>query len=87
LRRPIGEAAGQPEAIDAIANGTALTTEEQFECLLVIRDLTFPRGVAPLMQRLTALFGSAAGPSGRDQDTSLPLEPNGSLPTDMSLPQ
>jgi hypothetical protein len=40
------------------------------------------------MARLTALFGGlVVGPSGRDQDTNAPPEPNGSLPAGMSLPQ
>jgi hypothetical protein len=84
----IAEAAGQPEAAETIVNGGGLAADEVLDCLLVVRELTFPRGVGPLMERLMALLGSTvAGPSGRAQDTSAPPAPNGSLPADMSLPQ
>jgi hypothetical protein len=84
----IAEAAGQPEAAETIVNGGALTADELLDCLLVIRELTFPRGVGPLMERLTALLGgNVAGQSGRALDTNAPREPNGSLPQGMSLPQ
>jgi hypothetical protein len=82
----IAEAAGQPEAAETIVNGGGLAADELLDCLLAVRDLTFPRGVAPLLARLPALLGGG-GPSGRDQDTSAPPEPNGLLPADMSLPQ
>jgi hypothetical protein len=85
----IAEAADQPGAADTIINGTALTAEEVLDCLLVIRDLTLPRGVSPLTARLEALLSGRAvtGPFGRGPDTNVPLEPNGLLPADMSLPQ
>lgn len=75
----IAAAAGQPEAAEGIADGSGLAPDEALECLMVIRDLTFPRGVAPLMARLGALIGGA-GP-GRAADTNSPPVPNGSLPT------
>jgi hypothetical protein len=79
----IAEAADQPDAAEAITSGAALTPDEILECLLAIRDLTFPRGVGPLMERLAALLGPVAvGPSGRALDTSSPPVPNGSLPAD-----
>jgi hypothetical protein len=80
----IAEAAGQPEAAEAITGGSALTPDEAMECLLAIRDLTFPRGIDPLMVRLAALLrgGTVAGPSGRAPDTTSLPAPNGSLPAD-----
>jgi hypothetical protein len=74
----VAEAAGQPEAAEAISSGSALAPDELLDCLTVIRDLTFPRGIAPLMQRLTAFIGGGAGPSGRALDTSLPPQPSNS---------
>jgi hypothetical protein len=79
----IAEAAGQPEAAEAITSG-ALTPDEAMECLLAIRDLTFPRGLDPLMVGLAALLsgGAVAGPSGKAPDTTSQPAPNGSLPAD-----
>jgi hypothetical protein len=76
----IAEAAGQPEAVNAIADG-ALALDELTECLGVVRDLTMPHGAAPLLQRLTALLdGGVVGLSGRARDMSSPPRPNGSSP-------
>jgi hypothetical protein len=78
----IAEAAGQPEAGDAIADG-ALALDELTECLVVVWDMTMPNGAAPLLHRLTALFGgNVVGLSGRVQDTSTPPVPNGSSQPD-----
>jgi hypothetical protein len=81
----VAEAADQPQAAEAIANG-ALALEDLAECLVVIRDLTMPNGVAPLFDRLTALVG-AAGQSGREAVTSAQKPPNSLLPADMTPPQ
>jgi hypothetical protein len=78
----IAEAAGQPEAAQAVSDGTALMPDETLECLLVIRDLTFPRGIGPLMERLAALIGGGVVSLGRARDTSSLPAPNGSLPAD-----
>jgi hypothetical protein len=84
----IAGAAGQPEAAAHLANGSGLAPDEILDCLLVIRDLTFPRGVAPLWARLTALIGGgAAGPSGKAADMSMPQQPSNSLLQDTSLVQ
>jgi hypothetical protein len=81
----IAEAAGQPEAVAAIAAGNALSMDEEIDCLEVIRDLTFPRGVDPLLKRLAALL--AGHPSGRVPAMSAQPLPNGSLPMDMPAPK
>jgi hypothetical protein len=79
----IAEACDQPDAAEAIANGLVLAPDEIIECLLAIRDLTFPRGLGPLMDRLGALLGGIApGLYGRDQDTISPPMRNGLLPAD-----
>lgn len=79
----IAEAAGQPEAADAIAAGS-LTPDEVLDCLVAIRDLTFPRGVGPLFERVGALMAlaGAAGPPGKDQATNAPPLPNSLSPPD-----
>jgi hypothetical protein len=84
----IAEASGQPGAADAIVNGSALSPDEALDCLQAIAELTFPRGVAPLLARVMALLGSSvgAGPSGRDQVMTMQPPPNGSLPEDTLLP-
>jgi hypothetical protein len=75
----IAEAAGQPEAVAAIADG-ALDLDELTDCLVVVRDLTMPHGAAPLLERLTALLGgNVGGLSGRVPGMSSPPVPNGSL--------
>jgi hypothetical protein len=80
----IAEAAGQPEAAEAVAGGS-LAPDELLDCLTVIRDLTFPRGISPLVERLTALLGGiAVGPSGRDLDMNVPQGPSNSLLQDTS---
>lgn len=80
----IAEAAGQPEAAEKIANGGGLTPEEMLDCLTAIRDLTFPRGLSPLLDRLTALVGgtAAAAPSGRAPAMNAPPPPSSSSPPD-----
>jgi hypothetical protein len=80
----IAEAAGQPDAVGAIADG-ALTPDEMLDCLTVIHELTFPRGIRPLLQRL-GLAGPDASepvPDGKDQATSTPPPPSNSSPPDM----
>jgi hypothetical protein len=85
----IAEAADQPDAAEALANGAVLTPDEMYECISVIFDLTFPRGVVPLLQKLTVLAGHAAapGPVGRDQDGNGPQAPRNSSPADMMAAQ
>jgi hypothetical protein len=86
----IALAAGQPEAAEKIVDiGAGLAPDEILECLEVIYDLTFPRGIAPFLQKAIGLLAppvpanGAAGPSGRAPDTSTPQEPKSSLPPDM----
>ena len=74
----IAEAADQPEAADAILNGGRLAPDEIVECLTVIRDLTFPRGVRPLLERIAALAG-ANDQLGKAADMSTPQQPSNSL--------
>jgi hypothetical protein len=78
----IAEAAGQPEAADKIADGNLLTPEEMLDCLEAIHDLTFPRGMRPLLERLGFATPTAApDPGGKDQATNTPQPPsNSSLP-------
>jgi len=83
----IAEAARQPEAADHLANG-ALSLEEMIECFGAVRDLTAPRGIVPLMERLAALFGADAdGLSGGVQAMSSPSRPSNSSAADMTPPQ
>ena len=82
----IASAAGQPDAAHAIANGGGLAPDELLDCLEAIRDLTFPRGIAPLLARAMGLLGPGAGPSGRAPVMSSPPPPNGSLPADTLSP-
>jgi hypothetical protein len=80
----IAEAARQPEAAEAVANG-ALTLDEVAECLSLVRELTAPGGIGPLMARLARLLGEDfVGGIGRVPGTSAPLPPNNSLAQDMS---
>jgi hypothetical protein len=81
----IAEAAGQPEAAGKIAGSMMLAPDEVLDCLIAIRDLTFPRGgVAPLLARLTALLGGGAvGLPGRDPAMNTPPPPSNSSPPDM----
>jgi hypothetical protein len=81
----IAEAADQPDAAEAIANGSAMSPDEAVDCLTVIFDLTFPRGAAPLLEKLTALVGREAvsGRPGRDQVTNGQRAPKNSSPPDM----
>jgi hypothetical protein len=75
----IAQSAGQPEATDTIAD--ALSLDDLADCLIAIRDLTMPNGVAPFMDRITRLASGASGaPSGRGPDTNTPPRPNGSSP-------
>jgi hypothetical protein len=77
--------ADQPDAAEHVATSGALTLDEVIDCLTAIRDITFPRGVAPLLARLTMLAGElVAGLPGRDQAMSAPPAPNGSLPQGMT---
>jgi hypothetical protein len=80
----VAEAAGQPEAAGAIADG-GLSLDDLAECLVAVRDLTMPNGAAPLLERLTKLLdaSSVVGRSGRARDMSSPPLPNGSSPADM----
>jgi hypothetical protein len=80
----VAQAADQPDAAAAIAN--ALSLEDLAECLVVIRDLTMPNGVAPLFDRLTALVGGGGAQPGRAPVTSVQQPPNSLLQTDMTPP-
>lgn len=81
----IAEAAGQPDAADAIADGV-LTPDEVLDCLTAIQQITFPGGVRPLLERL-GLFNPVTGaepvPAGKDQVTNTPPPPSNSSPPDM----
>jgi len=79
----IAEAAGQPDAVDAIVGGN-LSPDEVLDCLTAIQEITFPKGVVPLLVRL-GLFRPVVErvPAGKDLDTNTPLPPNNSLPPDM----
>jgi hypothetical protein len=79
----VAQAADQPDAAAAIAN--ALSLEDLAECLVAIRDLTMPNGVAPLFDRLTALVGGAVAP-GRGPATSAQPPPNSLLQADTMPP-
>jgi hypothetical protein len=85
----IAEAADQPEAVEALANGAVLTPDEMYECISVIFDLTFPRGVVPLLQKLTAFVGRDAvlGQGGRAQAGNGQPVPRNSSPADMMAAQ
>ncbi len=80
----IAEAAGQPDAVAAIVDG-GLTPDEMLDCLTVIHELTFPRGMRPLLQRLGLAGPDASEPvlAGKDQATSTPPPPSSSLPPAM----
>lgn len=79
----IAEGARQPNAIDAIADGI-VTLDEALDCLAAIIELTFPRGVRPLLEKL-ARAGLVAGPlpAGKVPDTSGPPTQSNSSPPDM----
>lgn len=70
----IAEAANQPEAAETIAD--ALSLDDLADCLIAIRDLTMPNGVAPFMDRIGRLVSAGGGPRGRDQDTNTPPPPS-----------
>ena len=75
----IAEAADQPEAAEALAGGALLTPDEVVDCLTAIFELTFPRGVTPLLERLAALLGVVVSPDasiGKAAATSAPPPPN-----------
>jgi len=78
----IAEAADQPEAAEALAGGALLTPDEVVDCLTAIFELTFPRGVTPLLERLAALLGvvvvSPDASIGKAAATSAPPPPNSS---------
>jgi hypothetical protein len=81
----IAAAAGQPEAAGKIVDvGSGLAPEELIDCVNVIYELTFPRGITPFLLRLAPLLvdRSAAAP-GRAADMNMQPGPNGSLPPDM----
>jgi len=80
----IAEAAGQPDAAAVIADG-GLTADETLDCLTVIHELTFPRGMRPLLQRLGLIAPNddAPVPAGKDLAMSTPPQPNNSSPPDM----
>jgi hypothetical protein len=79
----VAEAAGQPEAAEAIADG-ALSVEDVTECLVVVRDLTMPQGAAPFLARMERLFGSSLAVPGGALDTSAPRPPSNSSAQDMT---
>jgi hypothetical protein len=83
----VAEAAGQPDAAAVVAGG-ALSPDEILDCLEAIYELTFPRGVSPLLERVAVLLragGLVVGRSGRAPDTNVPPLPNGSSPPDMTV--
>lgn len=79
----IAEAARQPDAADAIADGS-LTPDEVLDCLKAIQEITFPGGVRPLLERL-GLFNAGAEPvpAGKAQATNTQPPLNTSSPPDM----
>jgi hypothetical protein len=80
----IAEAARQPEAAEAIANG-ALSFDEVADCLTAVRELTAPGGIVPLVKRLGRLLGEdLVGGSGRVPAMSAPPPPSNSLAQDMT---
>lgn len=79
----VAEAAGQPDAVGAVADG-GLSLDDIAECLTAVRDLTMPNGVAPFFDRLRRLLGeNVFVRTGRDQDTNSPSPPSNSSPADM----
>jgi hypothetical protein len=75
----VAQSAGQPEAAETIAD--ALSLDDLVDCLIAIRDLTMPNGVAPFMDRITRLVSGAGGaPLGKGPDMNTPPRPNGSSP-------
>jgi hypothetical protein len=85
----IAEAADQPNALEVLASGGVITPDEAYECISVIFDLTFPRGVVPLLQKLTALVGrdAALGPVVGEQGGTGQSVPRNSSPPDMMAAQ
>jgi hypothetical protein len=81
----IAQSAGQPEAADTIAD--ALSLDDLADCLIAIRDLTMPNGLAPFMDRIARLVSGASGvPLGKGPDMNTPPRPNGSSPQGIALP-
>jgi hypothetical protein len=76
----IAEAASQPNAEAAIADNLAV--EDVSTCLAAIVDLTMPKGPLPFFLLVSQMVNFGVGLSGRDQLTSSPPMPNGSLPQD-----
>jgi hypothetical protein len=75
----IAQSAGQPDAADTIAD--ALSLDDLADCLIAIRDLTMPNGVAPFMDRIARLVSSAGGAQlGKGPVSNMPPRPNGSSP-------
>ena len=72
----IAEAASQPEAAGNIS--LSLSLEDVFECLIVIRELTMPGGVNPLVERLGRLLGADDAQVGKAAATSMPRQPSNS---------
>jgi hypothetical protein len=82
----IAESAGQADAADSIADNLSL--EDLAECLGVVLELTAPRGIGPLLDRVGKVFGLSLtsqrdGQPGRDPATSLPKRLNNSSPADI----
>jgi hypothetical protein len=82
--------AGQPDAAKAIVDaGSGLTPDDLLDCLEVIFELTFPRGLGPFLERAAPLLAvilhnDGADPSGRDLDMSVPQQPSNSSLQDTS---
>jgi hypothetical protein len=77
----IAEAAGQPEAAENIA--TNMSTEDVAECLIAVLEITAPRGLGPLLDRLANLFGTQfAGIPGKVPATNSQRPPRNSLRQD-----
>jgi hypothetical protein len=72
----VAEAAGQPEAAEQIAD--AMPLDDVALCLVAVRDLTMPEGLAPFMDRLSKFMGVASGgrPNGKAPDTTMPQQPS-----------
>ena len=87
----IAAAADQPEAAETISSGAVLTPDEVLDCLTAIGEITFPRGIAPLLERLMALVAglvvSHGANAGRGAATNVPSPPSNSSPPAMMAAQ
>jgi hypothetical protein len=89
----VAAAAGQPEAADRLVDvGSGLAPDEIFDCLDVIWNLTFPRGITPFLTKampFVAVFLRSDDDdlTGKDLDTNALPQPNGSLPQGIPLEQ